>query len=82
MHCWDDIRERILMLCRKSEDGLLIFPSSGFIKYRSVLWALVVNPRPLASDRIKSWTSRCVGDSLGGAFVTAQTVADETHPPE
>lgn len=67
------------MLCRMSQDGQLIFSGSGFIKYRSVLWALLANP-PTASciDRRRGRSDQnldltfilsCVGDSLGGALL-------------
>ena len=72
------------MLCSNSQDGQLIFASSGSIKSRSVL--LVPNvPHDLLHQRERNLDQNFVALGtfvLGGAFVTAQTVADDTHPPE
>ena len=72
------------MLCSNSQDGQLIFASSGSIKSRSVL--LVSNyPHDLLHQRERNLDQNFVALGtfvLGGAFVTAQTVADDTHPPE
>ena len=72
------------MLCSNSQDGQLIFASSGSIKSRSVL--LVSNvPHDLLHQRERNLDQNFVALGtfvLGGAFVTAQTVADDIHPPE
>ena len=72
------------MLCSNSQDGQLIFASSGSIKSRSVL--LVSNvPHDLLHQRESNLDQNFVALGtfvLGGAFVTAQTVADDIHPPE
>ena len=72
------------MLESNSQDGQLIFASSGSIKSRSVL--LVSNyPHDLLHQRERNLDQNFVALGtfvLGGAFVTAQTVADDIHPPE
>ena len=72
------------MLCSNSQDGQLIFASSGSIKSRSVL--LVSNyPHDLLHQRERNLDQNFVALGtfvLGGAFVTAETVADDIHPPE
>ena len=73
------------MLCSNSQDGQLIFASSGSIKSRSVL--LVSNvPHDLLHQRERNLDQNFVALGtfvLGGAFVTApQTVADDIHPLE
>ena len=72
------------MLCSNSQDGQLIFASSGSIKSRSVL--LVSNvPHDLLHQRESNLDQNFVALGtfvLGGAVVTAQTVADDVHPPE
>ena len=72
------------MLCSNSQDGQLIFASSGSIKSRSVL--LVSNyPHDLLHQRERNLDQNFVALGtfvLGGAVVTAQTVADDVHPPE
>ena len=72
------------MLCSNSQDGQLIFASSGSIKSRSVL--LVSNvPHDLLHQLESNLDQNFVALGtfvLGGAFVTAQTVADDIHPPE
>ena len=72
------------MLHSNSQDGQLIFASSGSIKSRSVL--LVSNyPHDLLHQRERNLDQNFVALGtfvLGGAFVTAQTVADDIHPPE
>ena len=72
------------MLCSNAQDGQLIFASSGSIKSRSVL--LVSNvPHDLLHQRESNLDQNFVALGtfvLGGAFVTAPTVADDIHPPE
>ena len=72
------------MLCSNSQDGQLIFASSGSIKSRSVL--LVSNgPRDLLHQQESNLDQNFVALGtfvLGGAFVTAETVADDIHPLE
>ena len=72
------------MLCSNSQDGQLIFASSGSIKSRSVL--LVSNvPHDLLHQRERNLDQNFVALGtfvLGGAFVTAETVADDIHPLE
>ena len=72
------------MLCSNSQDVQLIFASSGSIKSRSVLLVSIV-PHDLLHQRERNLDQNFVALGtfvLGGAFVTAQTVADDIHPPE
>ena len=74
------------MLCRKSQDGQWLHKVQECpVGAGGQPTASCINSErkgAIGSKLGPHLLSRCVGDSLGGAFVTAQTVADDIHPPE